>query len=703
MRVNELPGRLNVKKPDPNRRVFLKTVGAGASGVGLTGRAGGEEDEQATAAGPAEILWRAREDGEQGFFLDPLEGEKAFPNEPLFVECLARLPRGVGEYRFAPGRTEMTPDGPLVVGGCYDFAFTYFPEDEELPAGTTVAFSIPRTWTQPQTDGAGPGFVSVKRSTGGACNVRLTHNGNMTWWILVELAGEAEPPKGFVRVEYRQAAVQRFPQDWFGNYRNSMRTAVDREGTGQYAFVRAERTAKPAIRSAPPARFHVAAPAVARPGEKIEVRASTLDFCDNRAWPPPEGDVFAAMPDDPFRPVASTTLESKDQGTATLEVDVPDRASHVRVIVSNRKDNLQGHSPVVVVDDRPETMNVYFGDIHAKTMLSDGLKTPREFFEHARDVALIDFAAIADHNSVESSRLEGPFRMQMADETYAQIQEACEAMNAPGRFATIQAFEQNQIAKQPGHRNVYFRGTCPGLFRGETLEDLYAYLEGHQALVIPHHHIIWGTRVHLDNPRYERIIEMYSMHCSSEVRGTPLNNHATTTSKRETGISAREILDLGHRVGFIAASDNHNGAPGLSARPSRFTNIPYRGGLAAVLAPKLTREDVFDGLYNRRCYATTGARTYLDFRLAGQLMGSEIKSAPGAALPYEITVGGTDRIARIELIQNDRVATVWSHDGRDFVRVEGELAIDASCWTYVRVTQADRHMAWSSPIWIDVA
>ena len=692
-----------MKTPDPNRRLFLKTMGAGAAALGLTADAiAQEKPHDAPVAGPPGIPWRPREDGEQTFYLDPLEGERPFPNEPLFGECLARLPRGIGEYRFAPGRTELTPGGPLVVGCSYDFTFTYFPEDQDLPPGTVVAFSVPRTWTQPRTDAPGPGFVSAERSKGGACDVRLTHNGNMTWWILVEIGGEAEPADGFVRVEYRQVAVQRFPQHWFGNYRNSMRTAVDREGTGQYAFVKAERTAKPVIRPAPPARFHVAAPAVARPGEKIEVRASTVDFCDNRASPPPEGDVFAAAPDDPFLPLASTTLTPEDQGTTTLQVAVPDRATHVRLIVSNRKDNLRGVSPVVVVDDRPETMNVYFGDIHAHTMLSDGQKTPTEFFEHARDVALIDFAAIADHNCSEASRLEGPFRPQMSDEAYAQIQEACEAMNQPGRFATIQGFEQNRIVKQPGHRNVYFRGTCPGLFRGETLDDLYAYLEGHQALVIPHHHIIWGTRVHLDNPRYERLVEMYSMHCSSEVRGSPINNHATTTSKRETGMSAREILDLGHRVGFIAASDNHNGAPGLSARPSRFTNIPYRGGLAAVLAPKLTRAAVFDALYNRRCYATTGARTYLDFRLAGHLMGSEIKSAAGATLPYEIAVGGTDSIARIELIQNNRRATVWSHDGRDFVRLEGELVIDRSCWTYVRVTQTDRNMAWSSPIWVDV-
>ena len=98
---------------------------------------------------------------------------------------------------------------------------------------------------------------------------------------------------------------------------------------------------------------------------------------------------------------------------------------------------------------------------------------------------------------------------------------------------------------------------------GETLEELYRYLEGHAALVVPHHPVIWGTRPHLGNPRYERLVEIYSMHCSSEEKGSPINNWATTGGKRETGTSAREMLRAGHRVGFIAASDNHQGTPGV--------------------------------------------------------------------------------------------------------------------------------------------
>jgi hypothetical protein len=290
----------------------------------------------------------------------------------------------------------------------------------------------------------------------------------------------------------------------------------------------------------------------------------------------------------------------------------------------------------------------------------------------------------------------------MSDEAFAEIQSACETYNQAKRFVTLQGFEQNVIAGFPGHRNVYFRGICPGLFRGESLEELYAYLEGHDALVIPHHPIIWQTRVHLGNPLYERVLEMYSMHCSSEEKGGPINNFDTTINKAETGISAREILEEGYRVGFIAASDNHNGAPGLSARPSRFTNLTYHGGLAAVLAPSLTRENIFDGLYNRRCYATTGIRLYMDWRMDGHLMGSEISLERGHSINHELTISATNAIASVEIIRNDRTEKIFNYTGEYFIRLEGKLLFSDDGWAYVRITQIDRHMAWSSPVWINL-
>ena len=192
------------------------------------------------------------------------------------------------------------------------------------------------------------------------------------------------------------------------------------------------------------------------------------------------------------------------------------------------------------------------------------------------------------------------------------------------------------------------------------------------------------------------------MHCSSEYKGSPLNNFYTSKIKEETGISAIEMLQQGYRIGFIASGDNHQGAPGISGKPGRFTNLAYTQGLAAVFSPELNRQAIFDGLYERHCYATTGARIYLDFQIDSRPMGSELKARKGDTLSYQIKVGGTDQIAKIEFIRDGNLLLLWSHDGSEYVKLKGDLKFDRSSWLYVRVIQIDRHMAWSSPIWVDV-
>ena len=634
------------------------------------------------------------------FYLDPFEGMRELPNEPAFQDYIAAM--GFGEeLRFAPGRTTLSPGYILTVGCRYDVRLRYYPEEGDLDPGMVVKFSIPMSWSEPQTDEQkGAGFVQSRSSEGGRSEISLSHNGNMTWWINVALA-DGLCGSGYIEVAYRNVDIQRFPQIEFNNLRNSFRTILYSPDAKEYSVVPASRTAKPRVQAAPLSRWQIAGPSSVAPGSSIEFRFAAIDYCENKAEPAPSGTIFASLPETPFEPITTTTLLEADRGLGVVSVKAPRESGPFRVFINDRRDRVISRSHTVVVDEKAEEWQVYFGDIHAKTRATDGLGTPRQYFQHLRDVALCDFGAIADHNGGhEASFLEGPFRYRISDDEYREIQAQCEAFNEVGRFATLHAFEQNVIEEYAGHRNIYFRGAAPGLFKGQTLQELYDFLSGYDALIIPHHHVIWNTQVHLDNTEFSRVIEMYSMHCSSEIKGSPLNNWRNWASKSETGISAREILNQGHRMGFIAASDNHNGAPGLSARPSRFTNLAYRGGLAAVSAPSLTREGIFDGLYARRCYATTGARIYLRFQINDQEMGSEVPAGDG--LSYRIVVAGTESISSVEFITNLGESRVFEYTGTDYVELSAEVPADAELkWMYVRVTQTDRHMAWSSPIWTD--
>jgi len=120
--------------------------------------------------------------------------------------------------------------------------------------------------------------------------------------------------------------------------------------------------------------------------------------------------------------------------------------------------------------------------------------------------------------------------------------------------------------------------------------------------------------------------------------------------------------------------------------------------MVAVFAPNLTREAVYDALYARKCYATTGARIYLDFTVDGKPMGSDIENASGI-FKYKITVLGTDNIASVELVRTGKNETIYESGETRSVFLEGEIR--DSGWAYIKVIQTDRNMAWSSPVWLE--
>ena len=155
-------------------------------------------------------------------------------------------------------------------------------------------------------------------------------------------------------------------------------------------------------------------------------------------------------------------------------------------------------------------------------------------------------------------------------------------------------------------------------------------------------------------------------------------------------------------------SDDHTGQQKDHGYPhDRQVHTPFPGGLAAVWAPRLTREALFDALRNRRCYGTTGARIILQFSLDDQPMGSILTGYDRErARELVVDVMGTDGVARIEIVRDGKVALVERPlRARDAVGVHwrDETPLAASFCYYVRVVQVDGQRAWSSPIWVETS
>jgi len=335
--------------------------------------------------------------------------------------------------------------------------------------------------------------------------------------------------------------------------------------------------------------------------------------------------------------------------------------------------------------------NLYWGDIHAHTKYSDGMGTPEEAISFARDIARLDFAAITDHDDI------GPY---LSDKEWEDTKRVIAKFNEPNKFVTFLGYEyRSSLADM----NVYYLGDEGILMCGKKEQwnepsKLNSVIAQKKGMIIPHMH--FGADWSGYNSTHYRVMEIYSQHGSAEYLGCPreipyLKHQLQKGSEGNVNTTFQEILSIGMKMGVTAGSDSHAGRPGLS-NWSRVTRT-YNGGLTAVFAKEKTREGIWEGLYERHCYATTGPRIYLEFSINGYPMGSELLESKRKLNIYCI---GTCIIFKIEVIKNNRtIHKIESNLPECNFSIE-DIPEREEDFYYIRIIQKDKEMAWSSPIWV---
>ncbi len=238
------------------------------------------------------------------------------------------------------------------------------------------------------------------------------------------------------------------------------------------------------------------------------------------------------------------------------------------------------------------------------------------------------------------------------------------------------------------------------------LKPLARLISGRRVLVIPHHPpIMWaagvrdgGGLVYGDLPdALQPVVEICSKHGTSE----HLNNERPLRGQC-VGSFVTDFLEAGHRFGFIGGSDTHLANPGSPLREGPYATLRFRAGLAAVWARELTREALWEALCARRCYATTGPKLGLRFRVGDLFMGQEGEFR-GPRL-VRVDARGESPIILVEIVKNRKTIARWDpHRPRLDVSFEHEDQT-RSCrdtdYYYARVRQHDGEWAWSSPVWV---
>ncbi len=393
-----------------------------------------------------------------------------------------------------------------------------------------------------------------------------------------------------------------------------------------------------------------------------------------------------------------STISVCDRGQKQISGFSASQPGIYRIEASDGKFSTQSN-PVAVDQFSFDNNRIFWGEIHAHTELSDGIGSENRFYEYARDEAWLDFAAISEHRG--------------GDKWWECCRKAAEKYNDPGKFVTLLGYE---TAWKLGHCNVYSRDTDLAVHAWKNHEKALELVRQGKAILIPHHPndplinraalFRWKDI----SPEMIHAVEICQMRGSFEK--DELGDHVLFGG---FGKSVQDALKLGFRPGFIGGTDNHCGRPGSTMQVCFHSrkgcgsaetcdiNRKYIdrtfSGLTAVFAPKLTREAVFDAIRERHCYATTGERILLDFKLNNLRMGESGKITNPANIM--VKAAGTAPITQLSIIKNNQDAFTASSDKLDMEIEWQDLTSKTGDWYYLRVKQNDGHYAWSSPIWID--
>ncbi|HOJ31149.1 MAG TPA: CehA/McbA family metallohydrolase [bacterium] len=337
-------------------------------------------------------------------------------------------------------------------------------------------------------------------------------------------------------------------------------------------------------------------------------------------------------------------------------------------------------NPVEIMDASDNRDQIFWGEIHGHTEMSDGIGAFENLYENAKNTGCLDFAAAADH------------ACYFTDNQWEWMQDVTNSFNKPGRFCTIVGYEW---AGNQGHRNIYTSENRLKLFRGmykpaQDIEVVYKTFEGNPSVVAGPHTGHTGDFWKFHNPDVERFLEIYSMWGHFD--------HL-----------ANKLLNEGAIIGFTGGGDCHSGNvffspedPDGQGKTPHFTSyaIKYKCGIMAAFMKTLDRKNLIDALRNRRTYATTSDRILVDFSISGYKMG---EMGTDGNIVITADIHGCDIIKKIEVVRNGTVVHVEKPESMDTMFQWKDSNIERKkYWYYLKITQKNREVAYTGPIWIEV-
>ena len=362
-------------------------------------------------------------------------------------------------------------------------------------------------------------------------------------------------------------------------------------------------------------------------------------------------------------------------------------------------------------------LNLFWGSFHCESERFDATENIEPWLRHMRDDQAMQFVATSCFDSEEET----------SNDTWKAISMQVSELNEDDRFVVLLGFQWLGETGVEGLRQfIYSKDTKP-IFRkkdtkNNSLKKIYKTNNPKEVISIPSFTMGKTTCYNFEdfNPEFERVVEIYNSWGCSEGRCgdkplRPISGSGKGSINETQEGSIIKALNKGCRFGFIAGGLDDRGP---YSELFDANQVQYSPGLTAVLAKEQNRASIMEALTARLCYATTGERMIMGLQIASHPMGSELdtKTRPGLELNRYITgyAIGTQPIVEAVLIRCGKIfkelpikegKVEFELDDSEIlssIALERENDLPSFVYYYLRAIQADGHIAWSSPIWIDV-
>jgi hypothetical protein len=473
-------------------------------------------------------------------------------------------------------------------------------------------------------------------------------------------------------------------------------------------------------------KLNVVLQSKAKKGENALLKIMITDQFQNTT--PTKTGMVALSCTSPFANYSSNiTINAADKGTKDVYVQFNKEGIYTCSCVFENK--TYKSNPIQISDD---SLKIYWGDFHTHTTYSrDGRGSGA--YDYTRNSEGLDFFSITEHIDGGGVDFYG-----INDKEWTEIKLGALEYHQHNRYITFIGYE-NSMANPSGHNNMIFNFKDEDIWKiprwgnkvqYNTLSKIYASADtlnsNLQVLAIPHHtgkcfscanvcNVPMGFGAPYQNNKYRRVFEVYSSHGLSEYYDDAHPLSYKSFNPLACGIKGSFVQDAWakkERVGIIGSCDGH---------VSRSAFREQAGGIA-ILADSLDRNNLFQHLYNRHTYATTGERIILRFNAFNYLMGDEFDLKCNLLPALNIAIVGTAEIQYADVVKWDFANNQYINGVPKFNILKRIFPLQNSNtiinFSFIDSTYQDTSMyylrvkqkneinnnevwAWSSPIWID--